>query len=44
MRIALAQIDPIVGAFESNVKKIREAYERACSLQARLLLTPELGI
>ncbi len=44
MRIAVAQIDPVVGAFEANVKKIKEAYERACSLRARLLLTPELGI
>jgi len=44
MRIAIAQIDPVVGAFEANVKKIQEAYKRACSKQARLLLTPELGI
>ena len=45
MRIArLAQIDPVVGAFELNVKKIKEAYKRACSKQARLLLTPELSI
>ena len=44
MRIALAQIDPVVGAFEANVKKIKEAYERACAEQARLLLTPEMGI
>ncbi|MBC7692476.1 MAG: NAD+ synthase [Methylotenera sp.] len=44
MRIALAQMDPVVGSFDTNVVKIREAYERACSLRARLLLTPELGI
>ncbi len=44
MQIALAQIDPVVGAFESNVKKIKEAYQRACLEQARLLLTPELGV
>lgn len=44
MRIAIAQLDPVVGAFEANVKKIKEAYKRACSKQARLLLTPELGI
>jgi len=44
MRIAVAQIDPVVGAFEANVKKIQEAYERACQAQARLLLTPELGL
>ena len=30
MRVAIAQIDPVVGAFEANVKKIKEAYKRAC--------------
>src|SRR5688572_25116066 len=44
MRIAVAQLDPVVGAFASNVKKIKEAYERACAEQARLLLTPELVV
>ncbi len=44
MRVAAAQIDPVVGAFEANVKKIKEAYKRACSKQARLLLTPELSL
>lgn len=44
MRIAIAQLDPVVGAFEQNVQKIKEAYERACQAQARLLLTPELGV
>jgi len=44
LRIALAQISPVVGDFEGNVRKIAEAYERACQAQARLLLTPELGL
>jgi len=44
LRVAVAQIDPVVGAFEANVKKIKEAYKRACSKQARLLLTPEMGL
>src|SRR6185437_492662 len=44
MRIALAQIDPVVGSFDANVRKIREAYERACESKARLLLTPELSV
>jgi len=44
MKIAIAQIDPIVGAFEGNSKKILEAYEKACSLGARILITPELGL
>jgi NAD+ synthetase len=44
MRIAIAQIDPVVGAFDANVRKIQDAYERACAEQARLLLAPELAI
>jgi len=42
--IAIAQLDPVVGAFEANVQKIKEAYQRACAQRARFLLTPELGI
>lgn len=44
MKIAIGQIDPVVGAFEANVKKIVEVYQRACQKQARLLLTPELSL
>ena len=44
MRVAFAQIDPIVGAFEANVRKILEAYQRACDEQARFLLTPEMSV
>ncbi|OFZ17912.1 MAG: hypothetical protein A2X94_12795 [Bdellovibrionales bacterium GWB1_55_8] len=44
MRIAVAQLDPVVGAFEANVKKLKEAYQRACTKKARLLITPELGV
>ena len=44
MKIALGQFDPIVGDFAGNFKKIAELYERACQKQARLLLTPELGV
>jgi NAD+ synthase (glutamine-hydrolysing) len=44
MRIAIAQIDPVVGNFDLNVRKIKESYERACASKARLLLTPELSI
>lgn len=48
MKIALAQIAPIVGDFEANVALISAAYARACSAnvadQARLLLTPELSV
>ncbi len=44
MRIAVAQIDSVVGAFEANVRKIKEAYQRACSKGVDLLLTPELAV
>ncbi len=54
MRIAVAQIAPVVGDFEKNVALISDAYERACSSypgtaggsdgQVRLLLTPELSV
>ncbi len=44
MKIAIAQINPTIGAFEANVKKILEAYQRACQEGARLLLTPEMSI
>lgn len=44
MRIAIAQIDPVVGNFDLNVRTIKESYERACASKARLLLTPELSI
>jgi NAD+ synthase (glutamine-hydrolysing) len=43
-KIAVAQIDPVVGSFEANVRKIKDAYQRACAKQARLLLTPELAL
>ena len=44
IKVAVAQFDPVVGAFEANVEKIAEYYERACESQARLLLTPELSV
>ncbi len=44
MKIALAQIDPVVGDFSGNLVQIRHAYERACEQQARFLLTPELSV
>ncbi|MBI4924557.1 MAG: NAD+ synthase [Bdellovibrio sp.] len=44
LKIAISQLDPVVGAFEQNVKKIKEAYKRACAKEADLLLTPELSI
>ncbi len=44
LKISLAQISPIVGAFEANFHQIKDAYERACLEQARLVLTPELAV
>lgn len=44
MRVGIAQIDPVVGGFEGNVRKILSAYENACAQKARVLLTPELGV
>ncbi|MFZ9596253.1 MAG: NAD+ synthase [Bdellovibrionia bacterium] len=44
MRIAIAQLNLGVGAFVSNLKKIEQAYERACEDHARLLVTSELAV
>ena len=44
MKIALAQINLVVGGFELNFKKISESYSKAAKLGARVLLTPELSI
>jgi NH3-dependent NAD+ synthetase/predicted amidohydrolase len=44
MKIFLAQLSPVVGAFEANYSQIKNAYERACSVRARLFLTPELAL
>jgi NAD+ synthase (glutamine-hydrolysing) len=44
IKLALAQIDPVVGSFDANVKKIKAAYDRACKGGVRVLLTPELSI
>ena len=44
MKIALAQIAPIVGAFDANVRMIEEAYAQALAAGADVLLTPELSV
>lgn len=44
MKIFLAQLSPVVGAVDVNFKKIKDAYERACSVQARFVLTSELAL
>ncbi len=44
MKISLAQLSPEVGAFDANFGQIKDAYERACAEQARLVLTSELAV
>ena len=44
MRIALAQLNPVVGDFEGNTKRILDAVRRAEEQQAELVLTPELSL
>ena len=42
MRIALAQLDPIVGDIAGNLRKVLDAIEQARAQQADLLITSEL--
>ncbi|MFN6153568.1 NAD+ synthase [Anabaena sp. AL09] len=44
MKIAIAQINPIIGDLLGNAQKIREMSQQAASENVRLLLTPELSI
>ena len=44
MRIALCQIDPIIGDIEGNKKKIIEGYSRAVKEEADLAIFPELTL
>ena len=44
MKIAIAQINPIIGDLPGNAQKILEMSQQAVSENARLLLTPELSI
>ena len=43
MRIALAQINPTVGDFSGNLRKIAEFVERAAAEGAALVMFPELA-
>ena len=43
MRIALAQVNPTVGDFSGNLKKIKEFVERAAASEAALVVFPELA-
>ncbi|MTJ07523.1 NAD+ synthase [Anabaena sp. UHCC 0204] len=44
MKIAIAQINPIIGDLTGNAQKILEMAQAAASTGVRLLLTPELSI
>ncbi|MTJ13057.1 NAD+ synthase [Anabaena sp. UHCC 0187] len=44
MKIAIAQINPIIGDLPGNAQKILEMSQQAASTGVRLLLTPELSI
>ena len=44
MRIALAQINPIVGDFTGNARKIRDAAVRAASMGANLAVFSEMAL
>ena len=44
MRIALAQINPIVGDFKGNLKKIKELIEEAQRRNADIVIFPELSL
>ncbi|MBE9198591.1 MULTISPECIES: NAD+ synthase [unclassified Nodularia (in: cyanobacteria)] len=44
MKIAIAQLNPIIGDLPGNAQKIVEAAQQAAAQGARLLLTPELSL
>ena len=44
MKIALSQMNPIVGDFAGNRKKIKDDYATAVSMGADLVVFPELAI
>lgn len=43
MKLAIAQLNLVVGAFEQNAKQILEAYEKGITEKVDLVLTPELS-
>lgn len=44
LRIALAQIDPVVGDIDGNVDRILDAWEQASAAGADLVVLPELAV
>ena len=44
MKIAIAQLNPIIGDISGNAKLILDAAQRAQNLDAKLIITPELSL
>ncbi|NES02296.1 MAG: NAD+ synthase [Okeania sp. SIO2F4] len=44
MKIAIAQLNPIIGDISGNAKLILEAAQKAQSLDTKLMITPELSL
>lgn len=44
MKIALCQIDPIIGNLEYNKQKILDGYKKAIEAKADLAIFPELSL
>lgn len=44
MKIGIAQINPVVGDFPGNAKRILAAYRECLDLGAQLVITPELSL
>lgn len=44
MKIALAQLNPVIGDFRGNTRKIAEACESAARRGARLVILPEMAV
>ncbi len=44
MKILIAQLNPVVGDFAGNLRKILEAIDKARAMGAELLLLPELSV
>ena len=44
MKIAVAQINPMVGDFAGNAAKIRDAVDKARAAGAKLVVTPEMSL
>ncbi|MCL2923672.1 MAG: hypothetical protein MGF17_03335 [Trichodesmium sp. MAG_R04] len=44
MKIAIAQLNPVIGDILGNAKLILDAAQKAQNLDAKLIITPELSL